>query len=37
VLLDLLVGTNESHSTGTSLRRYFDAFAAAAAIDRTKG
>ena len=37
VLLDFLVGTNEYQSTETSLRRYFDAFAAAAAIGRMKG
>jgi hypothetical protein len=37
VLLDFAVGANEHHSTETSLRRYFDAFAAAAAIHRAQG
>jgi len=37
VLLDFLVGANEYGSSERTLQRYFDAFAAAAAIRRARG
>lgn len=36
VLLDFLVGTNQYRSTEAALRRYFDAFAVAAANERAR-
>ena len=36
VLVDFLAGSNEYQSTGDSLRRYFDAFAVAAALARDR-
>jgi hypothetical protein len=36
VLLDFLVGSNEYGSTEATTQRYFDAFAVAAANDRTR-
>lgn len=37
VLLDFLVGANQYNSTEATLRRYFDAFAVAAALGRAPG
>jgi hypothetical protein len=36
VVLDFLIGTNQYGSTETTLQRYFDAFAVAAANERAK-